>query len=326
MPRGARYPDPSPDCVLWRLRDSWGYSLDAAGRSDKTKRNYFFSMARLGCYLEDNDLPTAPKKIKRQHIEAFLVDTRERTSSGNAAFHWRNLGALFLWLEEEGELGKKNPMEKVPQPTAPDIPRPQLEDDHIRALLDTCPEKSRDFFDRRDRLVIRLLVDTGIRVSGLAGLRYDPAPEHRELDNPGINDVFLAQKLLRVRLKGGRVIMVPFGKAAAREVDRYLRARATRPQAPSGAFLLGIQGPLGPKGIQKLLSRRAEQAGLDTAVHPHRFRRTFAHLWKKNGGGDAELMSIAGWKNRRMIDLYAGYAAQERAAAAHVQFSPGDRF
>ncbi|WP_435107830.1 tyrosine-type recombinase/integrase [Nocardiopsis synnemataformans] len=324
---GHRYPSPSPDCVLWRLRPSWEYSLDAAGRASGTKRNYFFTMGRLGCFLEENDLPTAPKKILRKHLEMFLAHARETTSPGNAAFHWRNLGPLFTWLEEEGELsGKGNPMAKVPRPKVAAVPRPQLEDEHIRALLATCPERSRDFMERRDRLIIRLLLDTGMRVSGLCGLRYDPAPEHAEVDNPGHNDVFLARKLLRIRLKGGKVIMVPIGKAAARDMDRYLRARAQRPQAGDGALLLGIRGALGVKGVQRALDRRAEQAGLETGVHPHRFRRTFAHLWMSSGGTESDLMRIAGWSSMQMVQLYAGYAADQRAQAAHAEFSPGDRF
>ena len=43
------------------------------------------------------------------------------------------------------------------------------------------------FLDRRDTAIMRIFIDTGIRVSGLAGLRYDPDEEDK-------NDVFLTQR------------------------------------------------------------------------------------------------------------------------------------
>jgi site-specific recombinase XerD len=61
---------------------------------------------------------------------------------------------------------------------------------------------------------MRILMDTGLRVSGLAGLRFDPDDEDR-------NDVFLTQRRLRIRLKGGDETWVPIGKKAAASVDRF---------------------------------------------------------------------------------------------------------
>jgi integrase len=52
------------------------------------------------------------------------------------------------------------------------------------------------FQDRRDTAILRILIDTGMRVSGLANLRYDP-------DRDASNNVFLTQHGLRIRLEGG---------------------------------------------------------------------------------------------------------------------------
>jgi hypothetical protein len=46
--------------------------------------------------------------------------------------------------------------------------------------------------------------------------------------------------------------------------------------------------------------------------------------WPK-GGNENELMLVAGWKSRTMIDRYTKATAVERARARHARLSPADR-
>ena len=48
---------------------------------------------------------------------------------------------------------------------------------------------------------------------------------------------------------------------------------------------------------------RARVAGLP-AMHPHQLRHAFATSWLAEGGSENELMLVAGWKSRTMIDRY----------------------
>jgi integrase len=82
---------------------------------------------------------------------------------------------------------------------------------------------------------------------------------------------------------------------------------------------LGLRnsGPLDGMGLYRMLRRRADQAGYDPSqVHPHMFRHTFANDWLSNGGAEGDLMRLAGWKTRSMLDRYGEDMAQQRAIDA----------
>jgi len=256
-------------------------------------------------------MPDGIGETAPEHIRAFLRAERERASPATAQRHYRNLHVWFAWLEAEGEIDE-SPMRRVDKPKVPVAVKPFFEDKEIEALLKSASGSS--FEDRRDAAIMRVLVDTGVRVSGLAGLQLD--------------DVMLGQKRLRVRLKGGDVTYVPVGRRTAAALDRYVRSRARQPGASSPWLWLQLRNRAGHfthTGIRQMLERRGRQAGV-TAVTPHRFRHTFADQWLAAGGNVDDLMSIAGWKSITMPLAYARGRGVSRAAQAHERLSPGDRF
>lgn len=299
--------------ILTELLPSWELALDAANKSPKTITSYLDTPKRLAAYLAANDL-----ELGAPDIRAFLASERDRTSPASAAKHYRNLCVYFRWLVAEGE-ADDNPMTRVEKPKVHDEVKPFFSEGELAALLRAT--RGQDFESRRDHALLRILIDTGLRVSGLADLRFDPADENA-------SDVFLAQRRLRVRLKGGEIWWVPIGSQAAAAIDRYLRSRARSPHAASPWLWIGTRGHkidhFGDSGIRQMLARRGQQAGVQNC-HPHRFRHTFADSWLALGGSVDDLMNVAGWKSIAMPLRYAKGRGIARAAEAHRRLSPGDR-
>jgi site-specific recombinase XerD len=299
--------------VLTALLPSWKLALDASNKSPETIKSYLDSVKRLEEYLAREGLP-----LDAPGIRGFLAAERDRTTAASAAKHYRNLSVYFRWLAAEGELDD-NPMTRVEKPKVSEEAKPFFTEDELAALLKAT--KGQDFESRRDHAILRILIDTGVRVSGLADLRFHPTSDKD-------TDVFLEQQRLRVRLKGGEIWWVPIGSKAAAAIDRYLRIRARSKHAESPWLWIGTRGHdvghLGASGIRAMLRRRGEQEGVQNC-HPHRFRHTFADSWLGAGGNVDDLMNVAGWKSIAMPLRYAKGRGIARAAEAHKRLSPGDR-
>jgi site-specific recombinase XerD len=137
---------------------SWQLALEAAAKSARTVRSYLDSIKALYAFL----------------VAQGLAEER-RTSAASAAVHFRNLRVFFGWLAREEERSNPNPMDRVEGPKVAKKAKAYFTDDELARLLKTCQGSS--FTDRRDTAIMRVLIDTGLRVSGLAGLRYDPDDE-----------------------------------------------------------------------------------------------------------------------------------------------------
>ena len=163
---------------------------------------------------------------------------------------------------------------------------------------------------RRDRLIMELLYATGIRVSELVGLDVD--------------DIDRSRRVVRVLGKGNKQRTVPYGLAAERALDDWLRSgRGELVGGGSGAaLLLGARGRrIDPRTVRDVVHRA--MAGVPGApdIGPHGLRHSAAtHLLE--GGADLRaVQELLGHASLATTQLYT-HVSVERLRRTYAQAHP----
>jgi site-specific recombinase XerD len=233
------------------LVNSWRRDLRARNLARKTIKTYGESADQLIAHLAGNGVTTAAD-VSREHVSDFITQLLATRSASTASVRFRALQQFFAWLVDEEEIAV-SPMAKLRPPKIPEQLTPVVGDAAIRALLKACAGK--EFRAQRDTAIIRLLLDTGMRLDELAKLRVEDV----DLDHDNTATVLG---------KGRRPRVCPFGAKTAQALDRYLRQRARQKRADVPKLWLGDngRGAMTDNGIAQVIRKRGAAAGIQACT------------------------------------------------------------
>ncbi|MFQ5663663.1 MAG: tyrosine recombinase XerC [Terriglobia bacterium] len=348
------------------------YLRDERNASAHTLRNYRSDLEQFRDYLAIPDRHGRvhePRLADVDHllIREYLGDlySRNRQKSSVA----RKLAALrsfFKFCVREGLLGE-NPARLVRTPRLPQRLPGVLTAEQVNRFLDALAErrpvgpvssggpahrpahrsrsaggslgvggraaKRRDerarWLLRRDRALLELLYASGLRASELVGL------DLRDLDPK--------EQMLRVRGKGRKERLVPFGSKARAALDRYLEARGeimaaggersrttarksrpARRSLPAQAGSEGVGGEgneavflnhqgsrLSPRALGLIVKKYSQLFDPNWDLHPHALRHAFATHLLSEGADLRAIQELLGHRSLSTTQKYTSVSIQQ---------------
>ena len=291
----------------------------------------------LKTWLEDDECVV--QEISTQLLCKYLVYLREEYVPRRITGHndkplspktihnvWISLSAFFTWASTDFEFA--NPMKGVPVPKFQKVAVEVYSKEQLEALLKACDHCSEaQVTDRRkytpprwsakrDRAMIMMLLDCGLRANELCSLKIG------DIDiKTGKVDIKHGQE---GGAKGGKGRVVFMGKATRRVVWRYLADRLDGNDQTAPLFLARADRPMRKDALRQLIVSLGKRAGVKHS-HPHRFRHTFAITYLRSGGDVFTLQALLGHGSLDMVQHYARIA-QVDVENAHRRASPADNW
>jgi len=290
-----------------------GYLLSANSRhlSPHTIHDYVNTFKKFSRFLIQDPLFDS---ITVHQVEMFLAN--QDVSKKTVLNYHIGLSALWTWAKKE-ELVQEHILHKVDRikPEKKAI-KPYTEDD-IRNMLNSLDHTrvysrpgKRDTTHRlvhadRNRAIIFILLDTGIRVSELVNLKLQEAD--------------LKNRRIHVMGKGSKERAIPISPRTSSVIWKYLTSRK---EARLGEYLLVTNDgrKLTRSRILRIIRTIGQRAGVMRAA-VHRFRHTFAINYLRNGGDAYSLQMMLGHSTMEMVKTYLSLA-QADLDANHIKASP----
>ena len=307
------------------------YLRSVKNSSRHTVSNYGKDLEQFVAYLSPPGVEApAPSAVTHMMIREFVGHLHDQgLQKSSIARKLAALRSFFKYCVREGHL-KENPARLVPTPKLPKrIPSvlsaeemngflnqlaemgppsssaPVLARKRAQPLLQRSSAKSADSAEeglllRRDRALLEMLYAAGLRVSELTGLN--------------LADIEQKERVLRVRGKGNKERIVPYGRKAQEALDKYwpvreqllLQTSSGRRGAPhTEAVFLNYAGRrLTQRSVGRIVKKYVRLANVNWDLHPHSLRHAFATHLLADGADLRAIQELLGHQSLSTTQKY----------------------
>lgn len=258
--------------------------------SPHTISNYQRDLNQLAAYLKENGHTW--RTADTLTLRGFLADLHELKLKKSSII--RKLASMRSFFDFclRRKWRDDNPASALATPRQEQRIPSFLTEEETTQLLE-WPVSRDDPLEVRDKAILELLYASGLRVSELVSL--------------DLEDLHLKERLVRVKGKGKKERIVPFGRQAEKWLREYLAIRTllALKKQPGPALFLNYRGErLTVRSVQRLVQKRIKQIAVARKISPHSLRHSFASHLLSRGADLRAIQELLGHKSLATTQKY----------------------
>lgn len=260
-------------------------------RSPRTVQEYEDDLRMFESFFKNKDSQVSWESVDSDLIRDWLESMMD---SGHAATSVnRRLSALrsLFRFALSRHLVEKDPAHVIVGPkNSKPLPAFVREQDMNR-LLDGEEMWQDNFEDLRARTIIILLYHTGVRVSELTGM--------------DVSSLDMYDSYIKVRGKGNKERMVPFGEELKAGLEKYLVARESFAGMKDGPLFVDDRlRRMSPDQVRAIVKNNLSKVTTQKKRSPHVLRHSFATAMLNNGAGIESVKKLLGHAKISTTEIY----------------------
>ncbi len=268
--------------------------------SDHTIDSYRRDIEKFLLYMNDEGFTY--KTTNPTLIRNFLM--REKRKGISSRSNERRLIACRKFYDYllRREYVESNPFLLIKAPKVNKMPPQVLYEQELLKLFEFNARRE-DALAKRDQAIIELLYASGLRVSELTSLT--------------LQDISSRSRILKIVGKGNKPRLVPYSIRAQEALNEYVQTTRKEillrngVEQPTNALFINDRGkPLTSRGVEYILKKIDEKAGLNFQLHPHTLRHTFATHLLDNGADLRTIQELLGHKSLNTTQVYTHVSTQ----------------
>lgn len=273
-----------------------------------TVHNYILDLEDLVQWLADQQI-TDLDDLTAREVRSWQMDHMDRGENpGTVKRRLSSLSSFFRYLRRHG-LFDRDIMAKVAAPRQPKRLPVFFKENELEHLYDEglFPD---DFIGQRDRLMLRMLYETGIRRSELAGLRTA--------------SVDLSALTIKVLGKRNKERIIPIENELAHNIQQFLALKEQEKGASEWLFVDRKGRQISTDEVYRTVRKYMTLLSNADRISPHVFRHSFATHILNEGGNIQAIKELLGHENLATTEVYT-HVSREHLQEVYTNAFPRGR-
>jgi integrase/recombinase XerD len=297
------------ELTLEEAIEEYLYHCLARGFTEKTMKNKRQEYRQLKEYLAEKRGVTVLQSITIYDLKSYV---RYKQLSGlqpqSIVSMFKMIKAFFAWCEKE-EYIENNIATKVETPKVPKKVLTGFTEAEVQGMIESFT--FRNYLEARNKAIIAMLADCGVRAMEIRGLR---------------NDNFTETSIL-VHGKGNKERIAFISPALKRILIRYERIKRQyfQDKVTTDHYFLSYTGKgLSHVALDNIVKEAGKRAGIEgKRVSPHSFRHFYSVQSLTNGGIDVYSLSrLLGHSDLSITQRYLQSLTDEQLSTTAISSSP----